>query len=328
MISVIVPVYNVGEKLECCMDSLLAQTYTDYEIILVDDGSRPKDALLCDRQAARSPKARVIHKPNGGVASARNCGIDQARGEYIAFLDPDDWVEPDYLKMLLKMHEQSGAAISVCGCYIHEHDYDRQTIPIGKATVYSREEALKLLLNTRYSLLTAVWNKLFSKKLIDAHHLRFDEELLSVEDLHFTFRSFMCCESVAYDPKPLYHYRLNGGSVSLISSALTRRKMSGLMAFEKTAALARESDYPFLERDIYREQFNYCLGFLYAYYYNKSNAPDMLAELRSVLKTHRNDFFPNDCYSRLHNALARIALVSPRTYYRLLQLKRRLVGQE
>ena len=103
-ISVIVPVYNVEGYLARCVDSILGQTYENLEVILVDDGSRDGSGALCDAFARQDHRVKVIHKPNGGLSSARNTGIDAAQGEYLAFVDSDDWLEPDaYAQMLARM---------------------------------------------------------------------------------------------------------------------------------------------------------------------------------------------------------------------------------
>ena len=114
-ISVIVPVYKVERFLPACIDSLLAQTFTDFELILVDDGSPDNCPALCDAAAEKDNRVRVLHKPNGGVSTARNAGLDMARGKWIAFVDSDDSVQPDYLE---KMHTAAlavGADIALCG---------------------------------------------------------------------------------------------------------------------------------------------------------------------------------------------------------------------
>ena len=97
IISVIVPVYNVEQYLPRCIDSILAQTFTDFELLLIDDGSKDKSGAICDAYARKDPRIRVFHKPNGGVSSARNMGLDNAKGEWIAFVDSDDWVNEDFL---------------------------------------------------------------------------------------------------------------------------------------------------------------------------------------------------------------------------------------
>ena len=328
MITVVVPVYNMGDYLEQCMDSLLEQTYTDYEIIIVDDGSRREDAKACDRQAARSPKVRVIHKENGGVSSARNCGIMQAQGDYIIFVDPDDWMEKDGLASLIELRERSGADISICGYYCNEKGQDILPQRIWPADVYSRETALKLVVMPNGPLMGCTWNKLYSMDVIRDHNLCFDEELLAVQDLHFTFRYFLCCRLIAYDPRPIYHYRSDGNGVSMMTSPQMKRKMSAFKAYEKIAALAQEVGDSEMVKMININECHYATKVLYSYYANKMRDQEALSRILGVLKDHKADYFPNDYYSRRHQLLARIALVSPRLYYILLRAKRKLFGQE
>ena len=102
LISVVVPIYNMEAYLAQCLDSLLAQRFTDFELLLVDDGSRDASPAICDRYADRDNRIRVIRKPNGGVSSARNAGIEAARGHYLLFVDPDDWVDEDFLSQFLE----------------------------------------------------------------------------------------------------------------------------------------------------------------------------------------------------------------------------------
>ena len=114
-ISVIIPVYKVEQFLGDCIKSILSQTFSNYEIILVDDGSPDNSGKLCDEFAAGDSRIKVVHKENGGVSSARNKGIEIAEGEWICFVDSDDWVEPDYLEVMFKTAIENNADVSVCG---------------------------------------------------------------------------------------------------------------------------------------------------------------------------------------------------------------------
>lgn len=115
-LSVIVPVYQAAEYLDCCVESILAQTFSDLELILVDDGSTDGSAARCDRWAAADSRVRVIHRENGGVSAARNMGLDAARGEYVAFVDSDDWVEPQMYENLLAAAREYDCAVVLCDC--------------------------------------------------------------------------------------------------------------------------------------------------------------------------------------------------------------------
>ena len=117
LISVIVPVYNVEAYLPRCVDSILAQTYKNLEIILVDDGTKDRGGVICDEYAAKDPRVKVIHKENGGLSSARNAGIDVARGEYLAFVDSDDYLEPEAMEVLLNAAVSNNVRLTCAGRY-------------------------------------------------------------------------------------------------------------------------------------------------------------------------------------------------------------------
>ena len=317
------------DYLSGCIDSLLRQTCTDYEIIIVDDGSTDGSSELCDREAEKSGRIRVVHKPNGGLPSARNCGMDLAEGEYIIFPDPDDWVEPDYLEYLLTMIEKEKADLSICGFYRFSKNGE-WPFRLPPASVLDVRTALhRLVLPSDFS--GYAWNKLFSMKIIREAGLRFDEELKSLQDLHFCFRYFQYCKRIAFDPTPLYHYNIRTG-VSTFNAPLTERKLCAFKAYEKIAELAKESPYPELERDAHGLIFERCLKYIYPYYWNKPRSPEVLNLLKSNMEKYKKDFFPNTIYSWQHNILAMVATVSPRAYYLLLRcllpLKKWIYGRE
>ena len=223
MITVVVSIYKVEKYLNKCIESLLNQTYKDFEIILVDDGSPDKCPKMCDDWETRDSRIRVFHKENGGVSSARNCGIENAKGEFIIFPDPDDWVEPDYLERILALREEFNADLSICGHYIGKNINNKK----AALSVLTTEEALEQLMMPRL-FCGYVWNKLYSMKIINNNNLRFDTELGMVQDLHFNVRYFQFCEKIVYDPKPLYHYVIDRGGVTSRYTTLTPRKISGL----------------------------------------------------------------------------------------------------
>ena len=141
-ITVVVPVYNMGQYLSTCVDSLLRQTFQSYEIILVDDGSVDGSSECCEQEAEKSEKIHVIHKTNGGLSSARNCGINHAKGEYIIFPDPDDWVEPDYLEHLIALLEEENADLSICGFY-RFNQKEEKVFDLPPKTVLDMKTALR-----------------------------------------------------------------------------------------------------------------------------------------------------------------------------------------
>ena len=314
MISVVVSVYNTGKYLDRCVDSLLAQTYQDYEILIVDDGSTDGSSSVCDAQTAKSPRIRVFHKENGGLSSARNYGMERARGEWIIFPDPDDWVEPDYLEKLLHIQNSNHADMSICGFY---RTYGEKKVfgsTMAEPFVMDRAEAMEYLIRP-YTFGGYVWNKLFNAEVIRKHHLLFDEDLLHVQDKHFCVRYFQYCNSFAYDPVPLYHYSQDTGGVTQLS-ALNERKLNGIVAYQKTAELLK-GKYPDLMEIQYSELTAVCLKYIYMYYYNKTRNKTILYILSQIYKTHRKSFYATKVYSPSQKRFSRIAAVWPWLYYLL-----------
>ena len=358
LISVIMSVYNMEIYLRCSIESVLSQTYKDFELLLIDDGSTDESGKICDVYEKRDDRISVFHKKNGGLSSARNYGIDHAKGDYVIFPDPDDWVETDYLERLLEYRKIYVADLSICGyswfhgkhntqigCVVNTFSMKQKTCAekatlrtastkkdrdMNEAIIMGRREALEKLMHP-YMFCGFAWNKLYDMNMIREHALRFDEELGLAQDLHFAFQYILLCNRVVYHPKPLYHYR-PGGATDM-AKPLTRRKMSGFRTYEKIAEIAENSSYSEIKRAAYRSLFDLCLRNIYAYYHGRKNLdsmddPSVLTTLRETLKLYRNYYFPNDVYSIQHDLAARLALLSPRMYYIIIFLKRLIKGQD
>ena len=321
LITVVVPVYNMGHLLPKAIDCLLAQTYQRYEILIINDGSTDGSATICDTCARKDARIRVIHKENGGLSSARNCGIENANGQYIIFPDPDDWVEPDYLQKLMDLHEAYDTGLEIVGHFV---DTEKQSSPhnIGASKqLLNREEALTALMSPN-SFCGFAWNKLYHVDIIKANELRFDTELGMAQDLHFAFRYLGFCETVAYDPVPLYHYFQHIGGVTNAKSPLTARKISGLKTYEKIAELAGDN-YPKVREAAFSTIFNMSMHFTYIYYATKMKDKELLGKLKKNLKTYKAYFLNGERYSFSHKMLGRIALIHPRLYYMTKKLLKR-----
>ncbi len=203
-ISVIVPVYNVEAYVEKCLASLAAQTYPNMEIILVDDASTDGGGCICDAWAARDGRFQVFHlSENRGVSNARNVGINQAAGDYIAFVDSDDYVEPSLLDVLYRALKENCADISICGNI-------GLRLGGGSAQIISREGAAQCLARRSCFLWTA-WGKLFPAEL--AKQNPFDGQALCCEDLLFFYQILKQIQRIAYVPDPLYHYVYRENSI-------------------------------------------------------------------------------------------------------------------
>lgn len=204
-ISVIVPVYKAEKYIEACTAAILGQTFSDFELLLVDDGSPDESGAICDRLAETDARIKVIHKPNGGASSARNRGLDEATGEYIMFCDSDDRVKSDWCKDLIAAMEQGGADLCVCGYVgIRDGNVVRESIPAPAIGAYIDTDLWHLF---ELRLLNTPWNKIFRRSVIEENKLRFDEAMTDGEDQHFNLRYLQCSgQRIRILPKALYEY--------------------------------------------------------------------------------------------------------------------------
>ena len=212
-ISIIVPVYNTEAFLPACVESLLRQTHETLELIFVDDGSTDGCSALLDAYAKEDPRVCVIHKANGGVSSARNDGIDAATGEFIGFVDSDDFVEPTYCETLLRAfsaHPEIG--VSICNRFIHGHPNGRVTGgTTGAGKVLSPNEAIRYAVSIGKSFEGYLWNKLFRAEIFRGTEngkprFRLDPSVAICEDLLLCEQIFAAGNPAYYADEPLYHY--------------------------------------------------------------------------------------------------------------------------
>lgn len=228
-ISIIVPVYHVEEYLNRCVDSILTQTYTDFELILVDDGSPDNCGAICDEYAHKDARVHVIHQKNSGPAAARNAGIDwvfeNTSSEWLAFVDSDDWVHPKYLEYLYRAVMESDARISMCPFmekdeYCIEQDYtDYASRRIAAREAYT--------FNSK-SIAAFVWGKLYHRSCFSS--IRFPEGRLW-EDLAITYKLLWNEESIALVQKTLYYYYDNHDSI--VRCEWSPKKLDELLAYEE-----------------------------------------------------------------------------------------------
>lgn len=201
-ISVIVPVYNAEKYLKKCIDSILAQTLTNFELLLIDDGSRDNSGKICDEFARKYSFIHVIHKENGGVSSARNLGLKKASGMFIAFVDADDWVDVDYLECLYPTSDED----LVCCSFVVENNTNQTSENVFLSDCSETTEALEKNL-TVFSF-CSVCCKVFRKSVIQASNVCFDEQISQCEDGLFVF-DYLCARhcNIRTLSKTAYHYR-------------------------------------------------------------------------------------------------------------------------
>ena len=207
-ISVIVPIYNAETSLCCCINSILTQTFNDFELLLINDGSKDNSGTICDDYAVKDSRVRVFHKENGGVSSARNLGLDYARGEWITFVDSDDWIEKTALYNML---EDSDADIIV-GSMHFANDNTIGTFP-ARGKVNGEKFELLLAENIDHHSICGPCAKLFKNKIIQDNHIRFNETLTFGEDSVFVKTYLIRAFSLRVVNSLCYHYNDIGDDI-------------------------------------------------------------------------------------------------------------------
>lgn len=210
LISVIVPVYNCEMYLNQCVESIINQTYSNLEIVLVDDGSTDDSGKICDEYSEKDHRVVVLHTVNGGAASARNKGLNVAKGEYITFVDSDDWIESDMYHSMLELLKNNSADVAKVG-FIKEYE-NNSSIVLGNEYdgIYLKDEAVKKFLYHENEFCGGVWDKLYKRKLFD--NVRFPEKLIT-EDYYVNALIYANLNRIAVSSKAYYHYRMQENSV-------------------------------------------------------------------------------------------------------------------
>lgn len=212
MITVIVPVYKVEPYLWQCVESILNQTYKDIELLLIDDGSPDRCGEICEKYALSDKRIRVFHTENRGLSAARNYGLQHAQGDFIGFVDSDDWIEPEMYTNLLQRMEETGADIGVCG-YWEENGASKKRHQLADVS-YTTTEALNALLAEKIN--NNVWNKLYCRELFQSIHFPDGKNYEDITVIHSILYS---AGEVAVIPMPEYHYRVRQESITKTYSA-------------------------------------------------------------------------------------------------------------
>lgn len=227
-VSIIMPIYNTSKLLRPQIQSILSQAYTDYELILVDDGSTDDSGDICDEFAKKDERITVIHKTNAGVDEARNTGMDIARGQYLYFVDSDDELLLDALQTLADgMENHENVDISIAG-YVYSHDgkADPPFLPVS-SRMFSRNELMDELMCPKFQSLGMPWTNLYKASIIKDNHLRFDKRIHTIDDRVFMVSYICAMKGTAYHTtKPIYKYNLGVGVSFQIKDKYDKRNLT------------------------------------------------------------------------------------------------------
>ena len=285
LISVIVPVYRVEQYLERCVKSILSQTYENLEVILVDDGSPDQCPEICDSFAKKDSRVKVIHQENKGLSGARNAGIELAAGEYLAFVDSDDYVSPQFIGSLYQLLQDTGCAIGQCRfSYVTGENLPED----GDSAfcIYRGESLMEQLYGPeeKATCFVVAWNKLYRAELFKETGIRYPEGRIH-EDEATTYRLFHEAKKLAFLDRALYgYYTENGGSITSVFSA---KRLQWLTAHEERIAFFKKNGYEKLLPAAYRKLCDACITFYFRCTEQVKDAEELRKELRKRLETYR-----------------------------------------
>lgn len=318
-VSVIVTAYNIEAFLPRCVDSLLAQTYQPLEIILVDDGSGDGTPGICDRYGEAYENIKVLHRKNGGPSAARNSGLTLAEGEYIGYVDGDDYVEPEMYQNMIRACMETGAQIAIC-TYRQIGKGAEEIHPTGKQVEMSGREAMELYISghDQYHIYPSVWSKLFERELL--RDIRFTEGRKS-EDIMYTTWALAKAEKCVFLDTPYYNYTVDR-KTSIMNSRLHERRFGDEIPFLKEQIgylyglgwkeLAQKADYQFYRRML----------FYYVDFRNRKmrkSAKQLMVQIRAE-KAEIRKIYGLDFVRMGDKVRMKLALTAPELYYILVRI--------
>lgn len=302
-LSIIVPIYKVEAYLPKCIESILAQSFLDWELILVDDGSPDACPIICDQYATRDRRIRVIHQRNAGVSAARNRGLDAASGELVAFIDPDDYLRSDCYEAMLEAMARTGEGMAICG-FLYEYP-DGSTEPRvadGAEVLLSHHDLVKAQFDIPWTIRPGTCNKIFQKSVIG--ELRFDEKLTCCEDTYFLSRYLHQYDgSAVHLHQPLYvNFQREG---SAMHGGLTLGKLEDSLLIHRRIAEEVRTMYSDLEDEAFAYYLDSCAWKHNAYFKPSINDSDEVtrfknrtsARIRSRVLGEWRRIFASSCLS-------------------------------
>lgn len=330
-ISIIVAVYNVEKYLPRCINSILNQTYTNLEIILVDDGSTDGTGKICDEFKKKDERIVVIHQNNRGVSAARNEGLKHATAKLIGFVDSDDYIESNMYEMMSKALDENDAQIAICG-YNHVN-FEGRIIDttcskrMQDVITFDREELIKTYIcdDEDFHIYNSVWSRLVRTEVVEK--IKFPEGKIS-EDVDYTMKTFLGCSRAVFVNKPLYNYIVNreGSIMNSLENLATRRfddelpfwkEQTRLLKEEKLDSLSLLSEYYLYKRELY-----YYIDFKR----RKMNADGKrLADMIRNESDHVNEVYSLCEASKGDSARMKLFLFSPELFYFIMNLYERYI---
>lgn len=281
LISVIVPVYNVESYVAECIESIQNQTYMNLEIILVNDGSTDASGDICDQYAAYDERIQVIHKENAGVSAARNTGIESANGDYIGFVDSDDYIAPTMYEDMLKLMAEHDLDIIECTAFRNNGDTNIEGCNDGSLEIFNRDEALKMAM---YDCFVAVWSQLYKRRVISDVRFPVGRKF---EDSAVSYLFIANTKRVGHINRCLYYYRFNPNSTTQTSFD-AKSRWDFVLGYEERLQYAIDHQLPYVD-DCNSLLMKAVLSCLTAYYAKPTGNQVYYDKCKKMIETYRND---------------------------------------
>lgn len=289
LISVIIPVYNTKDFLPDCLNAVLKQTYTNLEIIVIDDGSNDGCAKICDTYAKKDTRIKLIHQKNAGLSAARNAGLKLATGEFVTFIDGDDTVTVDYVERLFSLVQKYQTKISICS---FAEIYPDKTSNFGKnysEKCFSTAECLRYMLNEQ-GFTTTAWGKLYARTLWE--NLKFPDGKLH-EDIGVIYRTILQCDKIAYTPEPNYYYYQRENSIT--NQKFSAEKLALISLTDKMCDEV-EQNFPELKNTVNCRRMHARFSILRQMPSGRKLSPELRAAQKQIIKylrVHKDDVLKN-----------------------------------
>lgn len=316
LISIIVPIYKVEKYLDECIRSVVSQTYKNIEIILVDDGSPDSCPGICDAWAEKDSRIRVIHKENGGLSDARNVGMASSTGTFIAFVDSDDILEPEYIEYMYRAICETGADLAQCRYQQFTGTPDAVGNPKSMCSpvIQSKEEALHYFSSHMVPLNHEVWDKLYRRSLIENERFLYGRQ---AQNVLFSCHVFGKCNKIARVDNMLYHYRIHSESAS---GRFIRQRLDGFETFMQSINYLEEF-YPQYVNNLKRYYITMCFG-TYAWIMDHSSMDNKDLVMKTVnayrrrLKYSKEEWAACSLRDKIRYICSMPALIKPATRIR------------
>lgn len=306
-VSIVVPIYNVEKYLKPCVDSILSQTFSDFELILVDDESPDNCGQICDEYARKDMRVRVIHKKNGGLSDARNAGIQAARTKYIGFIDSDDYIESSMLEVLYKLVTETGADFSCCGIMNCYSDYKTPQFDKEETLVVDSKLAYRLMMEGK-KIPGSSCGKLYKREIFDTYLFPKGKKY---EDAFLFSDVLPAVHTVAVSTKPLYNYVHREGSYT---TTFKDKEFDIIEAYEKNLETVRRCFPELTEQGLFRYYWAHFVVLDHMLQAENYRSFSGYHEIVSLLKKHTFEIAGNPYFNKTRRLSALCLFLSVRLY--------------